>query len=176
MKLLYTIILIIGITAYSFQINALDSKEKTLENNISFTKKQTVRESKIGGISLMLGGSVLLGVSFNYTVIPNIDLDLHLGLMNGGTIKFYTNLDCSWNFYLGLGVSVSSTFSTMDFFWTINAPLGVQYMARNGFNFSLETGIAYVFVDERGEFEDHLIGPTEEKFIPMIGVKIGYSF
>jgi len=179
MKLLSAIIITIGITISSFQINALDSKGKVLENSLNLSKKQTVRESKTAGISLMFGGGALLGASFNYTVIPNIDLDLYLGLMNGGAIKFYTNRDSSWNFYLGAGASASFPFPMMNFFWMINAPLGIEYIGENGFQFSFELGVSYIFIDEYYD-SDHDknegMRPAEEKLLPMAGLKLGYSF
>jgi hypothetical protein len=129
----------------------------------------------------MLGGGALLGASLNFIITPNIDIEVYLGLMNGGAIKFYTNRDSSWNFYLGAGSSASFPFPMMAFYWMINTPLGIQYIGESGFQFSFEIGLSYVFIDEHydHEYDDGEnmgMRPAEEKFLPMLGLKVGYSF
>ncbi len=133
------------------------------------------------GLNLNIGGpSFIIGVSADAFVIPSINIEAGIGtgfLMVPGSffggIKYHSDAhtDSYWTFYSGLmGIAATTSYSserpTSKLFGLVYLPVGTQYIADNGFTFSVE--VAGLYDKNADLYANH--------FGVWVGVKIGFHF
>lgn len=105
------------------------------------------------GIGLKIGGPTpLLDVNFNHFINHNLNLEFGLGLVGGyAGAKYYAgkaNKKTAFSPFFGVEMAISpwvaDTFLPQYYF-----PLGIQFLSKHGFNFSLECSWYSALMDSR---------------------------
>jgi len=181
--LIISVILIISFPLFANEMNYentqeyvdLTSTRKERASNkynpsFNIASPKNLREEKSIGINAGVGGPVLLGLTLDYFITEdfNIELSLVMGYMPLviGAKYFFTPEDNA-SMYIG----IHGTYKTAYF------PIGFQYMNDNDFTFAIEAGA--IIMPEL----DICVDSCEEKdrnkpirVYPWGGVKIGYHF
>jgi len=166
MKALYIFLIFVGITTNLFG---------TLNEQGERTTNST--------ISLELGGGTVLGVSYNYFLNKNLELELGLGplsLTSGFKYHFYIN--DNFTTYMSINASYySDIFCDDGSFSIFSSLIGLRYETDFGLTTYLGIGVAFApsHIHKVTECDDDWLGndkKIEAAFRPYGGLKIGYAF
>lgn len=108
-----------------------------------------IRSDRSFGVSATAGGASLIGVSLDYFIIPEVDIDLCLGLGFSGGLRFHPlggKNSIKMSPYIGAQMGVFPE-TSVDIFGSVDSdaleysfyyPLGLHYMANSGFSIMAE--------------------------------------
>lgn len=145
-----------------------------------------IRKDRPFGISACLGGGNLAGISLDYFVIPQLNVEVGFGFSQYLALKYHFagGEEISWSPYIGLGYGMpiksireeSDTYANGKYSkGVIGIPLGVHFIQKKGFSFSIEGVLGVVhYTDHYTYNNDSPVTRTE--LFPSFGIRLGYHF
>jgi hypothetical protein len=140
-----------------------------------------IRKDRPFGISACLGGGNLLGMSLDYFIIPQLNVEVGFGFSQYIALKYHFvgGEEINWSPYIGLGYGIPiSTIREADERYSngvIAVPIGVHFIQEKGFSFSVEGVIGIVhYTDQYSYNYDKPVDRTE--LFPSFGIRLGYHF
>jgi hypothetical protein len=122
----------------------------------SYGQETNPRSENKFGIGAQLGGpTLILSINLNYFINHNYNVEIGAGLFGlyGGLNYYFGQSDKSqrWAPYIGAHYTMVSlpTISQSETLSGIYAPIGIQFMAKNGFTFAPE--IAFIHINKEGD-------------------------
>jgi hypothetical protein len=135
-----------------------------------------IRKDRPWGVSLnFLSGTLPLGISVDYFVIPELSLEAGLGISQYIAVKYHfmggmNSVKCSPFIGVAYGISpfIYSSDNYIDEYdmGILSFPLGFHFIGKRGFSFSLALALCMAY----DKSTDHLL------LWPWPGIRIGYHF
>jgi hypothetical protein len=152
----------------------------------SHSNSGNVRKDRPFGISASLGGGNLVGLSMDYFIIPQLDIEAGFGFSQYISVKYHFlgGEEIRWSPYFGLGYGIPvSTIRKADAKYSngvIGIPVGVKFINEHGFSFSVEVIMGIVHYNEVEYTFNYssLITKNVKKteLFPSFGISLGYHF
>jgi hypothetical protein len=138
-----------------------------------------IRKDRPFGISANIGGGNLLGISLDYFIIPQLNIEVGFGFGQYAALKYHFEggEEIKWSPYIGLGYGIPvSDIRTENIKYSngvIAIPVGVQQIQKGGFSFSIEAVIGILHYKDQSDYSN----PVEKtELFPSFGISLGYHF
>jgi len=145
-----------------------------------------IRKDRPFGIAACIGGGNLLGMSLDYFVIPQLNVEVGFGISQYIAVKYHFagGSDIRWSPYIGLGygMPIKSIREASDEYFSgkysngvIAVPVGVHFIQKKGFSFSVEGVMGIVHYSDHYSYNYEKSLDRTELF-PSFGIRFGYHF
>lgn len=142
---------------------------------------ENIRKSRPLGVAANLGGGSLLGVSVDYFIIPQLNIEAGFGLSQYIALKYHFagGEDIKWSPYLGFGYGIPiADIREYDEKYSNGVfaiPIGAHFIQQKGFSFSVEGILGIVHYKELSTY-DYSSFEEKTQLFPSFGIRLGYHF